>query len=137
MAIDFSQVKSLTIPEREVTKITDSSGNVLWQKITQGWHTLWEGNATSHNGSSPIDVATFSELSGTVKLRVYWSCTASGGDDTFVTAYYHNNGTNGLITTKPDDPFQFDLNADRLRSGIIGGARLGADGKQGRRCYLK
>lgn len=32
MAIDFSQVKSLTIPEGEVMKITDSDGKVLWQK---------------------------------------------------------------------------------------------------------
>ena len=47
MAIDFSQVKSLTIPEGEVTKITDSSGNVLWQKITKGWHTIWEGTLSA------------------------------------------------------------------------------------------
>lgn len=32
MTIDFSQVKSITIPEGEVTKITDADGNVLWQK---------------------------------------------------------------------------------------------------------
>lgn len=70
MPIDFTQVKSLTIPEGDVTKITDSSGRVLWQKITQGWHTLWEGSVTSHNGSSPVEVATLSELSGTVTLRV-------------------------------------------------------------------
>lgn len=32
MTIDFSQVKSITIPEGEVTKIIDADGNVLWQK---------------------------------------------------------------------------------------------------------
>ena len=32
MAIDFSQVKTITIPEGEVTKITDANGKVLWQK---------------------------------------------------------------------------------------------------------
>ena len=32
MPIDFSQVKAITIPEGEVTKITDANGNVLWQK---------------------------------------------------------------------------------------------------------
>ena len=32
MAIDFSQVKTITIPEGEVTKITDADGNVIWQK---------------------------------------------------------------------------------------------------------
>ena len=137
--MDFTQVKSLTIPEGDVTKITDSSGRVLWQKITQGWHTLWEGNATSHNGSSPVDVAKLSELSGTVTLRVTWSCAASGGDDAFITYYYNNNGSTGLTTTKPDDPFQFDLDADRTRFYIIGGARLksGNNSMQGRRCYLK
>lgn len=30
MAIDFSQVKTITIPEGSVTKITDSNGVVLW-----------------------------------------------------------------------------------------------------------
>ena len=32
MPIDFSQVKTVTIPEGSVTKITDANGNVLWQK---------------------------------------------------------------------------------------------------------
>ena len=32
MAIDFSQVKTITIPEGSVTKITDSAGVVLWDK---------------------------------------------------------------------------------------------------------
>ena len=31
--MDFSTVKKLVIPEGEVTKITDASGNVLWQAI--------------------------------------------------------------------------------------------------------
>ena len=34
MPIDFSQVKTITIPEGEVTKIIDANGNVLWQKQT-------------------------------------------------------------------------------------------------------
>ena len=42
MAIDFSQVKTITIPEGSVKKITDSNGNTLWQG--SGWHTVWEGN---------------------------------------------------------------------------------------------
>ena len=42
MAIDFSQVKTITIPEGSVTKITDPNGNTLWQGV--GWHTIWEGS---------------------------------------------------------------------------------------------
>ena len=47
MPIDFSQVKTITIPEGSVTKITDSTGNILWQGVqSEGWHTIWEGNKT-------------------------------------------------------------------------------------------
>ena len=47
MAIDFSQVKTITIPEGSVKKITDPSGNILWQGVqSEGWHTIWEGNKT-------------------------------------------------------------------------------------------
>ena len=47
MAIDFSQVKAITIPEGSVTKITDSNGTILWQGVqSEGWHTIWEGNKT-------------------------------------------------------------------------------------------
>ena len=44
MAIDFSKVKTITIPEGSVTKITDSNGNILWKAQTEGWHTVFEGN---------------------------------------------------------------------------------------------
>ena len=46
MAIDFSQVKTITIPEGSVTKITDSTGAVLWQVESGNWHTIWEGSKT-------------------------------------------------------------------------------------------
>ena len=35
MPIDFSQVKTITIPEGSVTKITDSAGNILWADDTK------------------------------------------------------------------------------------------------------
>ena len=35
MAIDFSQVKTITIPEGSVTKITDPTGNILWADDTK------------------------------------------------------------------------------------------------------
>ena len=43
MSIDFSQVKTITIPEGSVKKITDSTGNILWKK-GPSWHTVFEGN---------------------------------------------------------------------------------------------
>lgn len=71
MTIDFSQVKSLTIPEGEVTKITDSSGNVLWQKITKSWHTIWSGSLSiSMSSSSTASAATTIEPIKNVPTRV-------------------------------------------------------------------
>ena len=43
MAIDFSQVKTITIPEGSVKKITDSNGNILWKEKSAEWHIVWSG----------------------------------------------------------------------------------------------
>ena len=43
MAIDLSQVKTITIPEGSVKKITDSNGNILWKAKTAEWRTVWSG----------------------------------------------------------------------------------------------
>ena len=73
MAINFSQVKILTIPEGEVTKITDSSGNVLWQ--SQSWHTIWEGSKKiGYGGSTGDEILLATEpYSKTLKLRISFS----------------------------------------------------------------
>lgn len=74
MAIDFSQVKTITIPEGEVTKITDSSNNVLWQKITKGWHTVFEGNFSktlnSSSGRPDTTICTLTTCDAPLKLRI-------------------------------------------------------------------
>lgn len=79
MAIDFSKVKAITIPEGSVTKITDSIGNTLWQGV--GWHTIWAGNKTcsvkangSNNptimGSEDNFAQTLSGTGYTPKIRI-------------------------------------------------------------------
>lgn len=83
--MDFTQVKSLTIPEGEVTKITDSSGNVLWQKITQGWHTVFEGSKKIGTGGQESKfVFGTVPYSDTLKLRISFSelvAYPTGNDD--------------------------------------------------------
>ena len=116
MTVDCRQVKTRTIPEGSVTKITDSSGNRLWQSAS--WHTIWEGSVTQ-SSNSMLDITSLSNLSGIVKIRVTWSCSTSGGSG-YTTVYYNNNGWDNTTTTKPDSPFQFDLNADSSRSYIVG-----------------
>ena len=86
MAIDFSQVKEITIPEGSVTKITDSTGNILWQGEGQseGWHTIWEGNKTCSltksgtaapvvSGEVPNLVQTVAGTGYTPKIRITFS----------------------------------------------------------------
>ena len=72
MAIDFSQVKTITIPEGSVTKITDSTGNILWQGA--GWHTVWEGNFSktinSNSGRPDINICNLVDCKAPLKLRI-------------------------------------------------------------------
>ena len=46
MAIDMTTVKQIMHNNKEVVKIEDGLGKVLWQKETgPEWHTLWSGSA--------------------------------------------------------------------------------------------
>ena len=94
MAIDFSQVKTITIPEGSVTKITDSTGVVLWKSAS--WHTIWEGNKKiGYDGSTGSEILLATEpYSDALKIRVSFSSIraypASSGDD-FSTLYTPSN----------------------------------------------
>ena len=72
MAIDFSQVKTITIPEGSVTKITDSNGNTLWQGV--GWHTVFEGSFSetinSNSGRPTINICDLVDCEAPLKLRI-------------------------------------------------------------------
>ena len=73
MAIDFSQVKTINIPEGSVKKITDSNGNTLWQGA--GWHTVWEGNQKIGYGGWTGSEYLFAteHYSDALKIRVSFS----------------------------------------------------------------
>ena len=46
MAIDMTTVKQIMHNNKEVVKIEDGLGKVLWQKKAEPqWHTLWSGSA--------------------------------------------------------------------------------------------
>lgn len=84
MAIDFSQVKTITIPEGSVKKITDSNGNTLWQG--SGWHTVWEGSQKiGYRGWTGKEYLFATEpYSSALKIRVSFSSLyawKSSGDD--------------------------------------------------------
>ena len=107
MAIDFSQVKTVTIPEGPVCEITDPAGNILWEGV--GWHTIWKGNKTcsvSANGTdAPVlegaednFAQTKSGTGYTPKIRITYSVSRfNNNTEEFKNAYIVNgswkNGT--------------------------------------------
>ena len=110
MAIDFSQVKTITIPEGPVTKITDSNGNTLWQSAS--WHTIWEGSKTIKilgNKNISGAVSNFASTSNgtgfTPHLRITFSFyrgdSYSSGDD----FKYYNNSTTPQ-SQRPNSPLE-------------------------------
>ena len=121
MAIDFSQVKTITIPEGSVTKITDSTGNILWQGVqSEGWHTIWEGNKTcsitkngndnpAANGAVPNLVQTVAGTGYKPKIRITFSHSNTNTDynnwkDKFI--------VNGSTKTTISSPLTIDAVGD-------------------------
>ena len=114
MAIDFSQVKTIAIPEGSVTKITDSTGNTLWQGV--GWHTIWEGNKTcsiKRTGSTaPIISGNEDNFAQTAigtgytpKIRVTFSYSIDNKNYYWEDRFYINNTRD---TTFPSSPLIID-----------------------------
>ena len=117
MAIDFSQVKTITIPEGSVTKITDSTGAVLWQGV--GWHTIWEGNKTCSiklNNNKPSVISgneenfahTVNGTGYTPKIRVTFSYSISGHNSEFKDRFNINDTNYDLPNTITSSPVTID-----------------------------
>ena len=121
MTIDFSQVKTITIPEGSVTKITDSNGNILWQGVqSEGWHTIWEGNKTcsltksgnnnpAASGVVPNLVQTVAGTGYKPKIRITFSYSNTNTDynnwkDKFI--------VNGKTQTTVSSPLTIDAVGD-------------------------
>ena len=119
MAIDFSQVKTITIPEGSVTKITDSTGNILWKKKLAEWHTIWEGNKTitargqSISGEINNFCQTAENTGNSPKIRITYTKLSSKAEPPSVIKYF-NNSTSSTIpntTSKPESPVTITLNS--------------------------
>ena len=106
MAIDFSQVKTITIPEGSVKKITDSNGNILWKAKTAEWHTTYDNSSgmtlfslnspySSWSGSSfvPCDINDKTTQLRITYRQVYFP---SGGR---VKTVWNNNGSPAVTDT--------------------------------------
>ena len=101
MSIDFSQVKTITIPEGSVKKITDSAGNILWKKQSAEWHTIWEGNktitATKSGNDAPVISGVDENFAQTAvgidyapKIRITFSYSNTNTDPNWMTDFTVN-----------------------------------------------
>ena len=118
MAIDFSQVKTITIPEGSVTKITDSTGIVLWEKYSPEWHTIWEGNKNiiannySISGTSNNFCQTAENTGNSPLLRITYTRLSGKASSPSVIKYFNNSTSNSPNTTsKPTSPVTITLNS--------------------------
>ena len=116
MAIDFSQVKTITIPEGSVTKITDSNGNILWQSAS--WHTIWEGKknitAKHKNISGTLNnfCQTAENTGNSPKIRITYTLLSGDASSPSVIKYFNNSTSDSPNTTsKPTSPVTITLNS--------------------------
>lgn len=90
MSINMADVKQIinNANNKEVVKIEDGLGNVLWQKVTgPEWHTLWSGSeyakvyTTSNNGywkssisnTNVLATIPIEAMADGCQLRLTWS----------------------------------------------------------------
>ena len=109
--MDFSQVKSLTIPEGSVKKITDSTGAVLWKK-GPSWHTVWEGSQKiGYGGQTSKFVFATEPYSEALKIRVSFSSMSayptSSGDE--YSASYIPSNQKSPVTYESFSSYQTEL----------------------------
>ena len=116
MAIDFSQVKTITIPEGSVTKITDSNGNILWQSAS--WHTIWEGKKTitandkSISGTLNNFCQTAENTGNSPQIRITYTRLYGKADSPSVIKYFNNSTSDSPNTSsKPTSPVTITLNS--------------------------
>ena len=128
MAIDFSQVKTITIPEGPVKKITDSTGVVIWQGESGSWQTIWEGSKTCYatdyetSGIAINFAQTISGTGYTPKLRITFSLTvvdSSSSSNKGLIRYYINSNSG---TVAPESPLIVDsLTEPSSTTVLLGG----------------
>ena len=128
MAIDFSQVKAINIPEGSVTKITDSAGNILWQGV--GWHTIWEGSKTcsikANGNNNPTLIGSEENFAQTAigtgytpKIRITFSYSKNlnGSSSSFISKFILNCK---WITGEQNSPITIDaVNNDSHTNNVI------------------
>ena len=128
MAIDFSQVKAINIPEGPVCEIIDSTGNLLWEGV--GWHTIWKGSKTCSVNAKGTDnpvlkgaednfAQTKIGTGYTPKIRIKFEYTKASSNTSFKYAFIVNDNWHYDDDFNPDNPITIEAVSDSTDSVIL------------------
>ena len=116
MAIDMTTVKQIMHNNKEVVKIENGLGKVLWQKEAgPQWHTLWSGSAYAKVYTTSRDYHWRGSVSDTnvlatipleamasgCKLRITWSYSWGESPSSSSRYYLKNNSSSSSVPAKP------------------------------------
>lgn len=81
MALDFSQIKAISIPEGSVKQIADSQGNILWKKEQTTVYRQLEYIQSTSNAQNSFRIPLYISFtsSNTTNLDIWYSLTQTTG----------------------------------------------------------
>lgn len=146
MSINMADVKQIMYGNKEVTKIEDGLGNVLWQKASRPeWHTLWSGSAYARlytynerwqstiSDTSVLATIPSEAMASGCQLRITWSYSWGTKPDSSGRYYIKNSRSSNSV---PEQPCIFDT--AKLNPIVIGLLANGAsDSRYHGQAYLK
>lgn len=103
MATAGTQTVTASYTENGITKTATYTLTI----VSTTWHTLWEGSESLSTATAKT-LATLSSLSGSVRVRITWSASMSGGSSMTNTYYDDNVNT----STQPASPYEITFDAD-------------------------
>ena len=107
MAIDMTTVKQIMHNNKEVVKIENGLGKVLWQKVTgPEWHTIWSGSVwvkrTTSGGENIFSKSTNSWFytlpTEYTKFRLTFTYSSGNVDRNYI-KYYNNDKSVSSLTS--------------------------------------
>jgi hypothetical protein len=126
MAIDFSQVKAISIPSGDVKQIS-IGGVVVWKKSSGEWHTVWSGTRkfgvkwkTSSTGTN-TKTGTGTFMSSGLQPNVLTKVTFTLQNVNTSTSYFSALGSSSGLTDSLSSPVEFTSTTlgGNLMSGLI------------------
>ena len=114
MAIDFSNVKAIEIPEGNVKELKDSNNNVLWKVSSPSMEYIQDGlvawfDAENNTGNGHVaSTAQWKNLAGSDFAYTYDN-TAMSFEDNYISFTYYQTKTPEFAFWRPNDGLTFEV----------------------------